>query len=153
MLALVRDPDGKGSTVHRTYLEGAAKAKMDSPRKLMPGTIAKGSAIRIAALGHIIGIAEGLETALAVTKRFGISCWSALNATMLREFAWPPEITELHIFGDNDQSFTGQAAAYQLAFRASTARDRVPGVFVHIPDRENTDWLDHLDGALSDAAE
>lgn len=151
MLALVSGPDGAAVTVHRTYLENGDKArwiepgdtKEASPRKLMAGDIPKGSAIRLGEpIDGRLGIGEGIETALAVKQRFGITCWSAINSTMLADFAVPLGLRELHIFGDNDKKFGGQAAAYKLAHRAATMQ-RGPGiVVVHIPQRAGTDWAD-----------
>jgi putative DNA primase/helicase len=46
------------------------------------------------------------------------------------------------IFGDNDKSFTGQSAAYQLANKLTVLRKME--VEVLIPDGVGTDWLDEL---------
>lgn len=142
MVALVRDPVGQPALVHRTYLGPTGKAEFASPRRMMAGTIPQGSAIRLMPYSDRLGIAEGIETALAVCRDFGIPCWSASNAQMLAGFAWPVDIAELHIFGDNDRKYGGQAAAFQLAHRVSTAR-AAPVVEVHIPPRVGDDWLDH----------
>ncbi len=144
MLALIAGPDGQGVNVHRTYLEGAAKANMASPRKVMAGTIPDGSAIRLAAHRGILGVAEGIETALAVTRDFGVPCWSLLNATMMSKFIPPSDVRELHIYGDNDGKFGGQAAAYALAHRAATRKD-APIVTVHLPPIVGTDFADCAD--------
>lgn len=146
LLALVRDREGNPVTIHRTYLEGAAKANMPQPRRLMPGSLPKGSAIRLAHHQGVLGVAEGLETACAVMDRFGVPCWSVINATMLAEFVWPADVTELRIFSDNDTNFAGQAAAYRLAHRAKTARKPIP-VSVDIPPTPGADWLDELHAA------
>lgn len=143
MIGLVRGPDGSPVTIHRTFLEGPAKAKMDEPRRLMPGALPKGSAIRLAQTEGVLGVAEGLETACAVMDRFGVPCWSVINATMLADFIWPDSVTELRIYGDNDLNFTGQAAAYKLANRAMTARRPIAAT-VHIPPTHGADWLDEL---------
>jgi putative DNA primase/helicase len=148
MLALIRQPDGKPVLVHRTYLGPDGKADITSPRRMMAGTIPKGSAIRLAPYTCRLGIAEGIETALAVTRDFTIPCWSACNADMLAGFAWPDDVTELHIFGDNDLKYGGQAAAFALAHRVATHR-HAPAVQVHIPPTPGDDWLDHGNRALT----
>lgn len=141
LLALVRGPDGNGVSVHRTYLDGARKADIESPRRVMPGILPRGSAIRLVDHAGVLGIAEGIETALGVQHRFGMPCWSVINATMLAEFEWPGNVRELHVFGDNDTKFGGQAAAFRLAHRAATA-PKPPSVEVHIPSVAGNDWLD-----------
>jgi putative DNA primase/helicase len=149
LVALVRDANGDGDTLHRTYLRDGAKAPIDSPRRLMPGGITKGGAIRLMPHKGELGVAEGIETALAVWRDFGIPCWSTISEGLLGDFIWPTDITKLHVFGDNDLNFVGQAAAYQLAKRASVHRNPVP-VEVHIPPVPGTDWDDH--GRLARAA-
>src|SRR5690606_5353800 len=58
MLAKVRNPDNSPSTIHRTYLElDGRKADIAAPRKLMPGKIGKGCAIRLAPYTDTLGIA------------------------------------------------------------------------------------------------
>lgn len=141
LLALVHGPDGRPSTIHRTYLEGSSKACMPDPRRLMPGTLPKGAAIRLAPHQGVLGVAEGLETACAVMDRFGVPCWSLINATMLGEFIWPEDVKELRIYGDNDLNFAGQLASFKLANRAKTARQPINAV-VEIPATPGNDWLD-----------
>jgi putative DNA primase/helicase len=144
MVALVRGADGKGVTLHRTYLLNGAKAPIESPKRLMPGETPAGVAIRLSLHDGILGIAEGIETAARVHQRFGIPCWAAVTAGLMREFVWPPEIRELHVFGDNDENFVGQAAAFHLAQRARRGRTPVPVVKVEIPPVVGMDWDDHF---------
>ena len=136
MLAIVRGVDGKGVTIHRTYLHGGKKADVPSPRKLMPGS-GRG-VVRLAEASGCVGIAEGIETALAASKRFLMPVWSAISANGLETFEVPAGITEVVIFGDNDASFTGQSAAYALARRLVAAGVRVS---VQIPPSLG-DWAD-----------
>lgn len=142
LLALVRDPDGCPTVVHRTYLGDRAKADIDSPRRMMPGKLVKGSAIRLYPYKGILGVAEGIETAMAVYRDFRIPCWSTINATMMREFIWPVDVTELHIFADNDENLTGHHAAYTLGNRAMTARAPIKAI-VHLPPQVGDDWESH----------
>jgi putative DNA primase/helicase len=139
MLALVSGPDGKPVNIHRTYLENGWKAQMPEPRRMMPGKLAPGSAIRLYPHDGRLGVAEGIETAMAVTRDFGISCWSLVNSSMLEKFVVPDGVSELHIFGDNDRKFGGQASAYRLAYRLATKPD-APQIFVRIPEMAGTDW-------------
>ena len=91
MIAMVTGPDGAPSTLHRTYLTAdGRKASVDAPRRMMPGTIAKGAAIRLATPRDALGIAEGIETALSASALFGVPCWAAVNAGILAEWQPPP---------------------------------------------------------------
>jgi putative DNA primase/helicase len=65
MIAMVTGPDGRPSTLHRTYITlDGRKAPVDTPRRFMPGIIAKGAAVRLAPAIDTLGIAEGIETAV-----------------------------------------------------------------------------------------
>lgn len=111
MIAIVTGPDGALSTLHRTYLTNdGRKAPVTEPRRLMPGIIAKGAAIRLGPAGDVLGIAEGIETALSVTALFGVPCWAAVSAAMLAAWQPPPEAKRIIVFGDNDPNYAGQSA-------------------------------------------
>lgn len=138
MLALVRGADGDPVNIHRTSL-----AKVDGKRfrATMPGDLPAGSAVRLFPLhGTRLGIAEGIETALAAAARFNLPVWSALNSTLLSKWIAPAGVTEVIVFGDHDPKFGGQSAAYTLAHRLA-ARDRLQ-VEVRIPETMGLDWAD-----------
>ncbi len=140
MLAIVRGKDGKGLTVHRTYLDkDGFKAKLDPAKMTMPGLPMAGGAVRLGPPGEKLGIAEGIETALCAGRLFGLPVWASLSAAMLEKWEPPAGVREVWIFGDHDSSFTGQRAAYALAWRLK-ARGLV--VRVEIPDPVGWDWAD-----------
>lgn len=138
MVALVQAPDGSGVTLHRTYLHDGRKAPVESPKKLMSGKSITGSAIRLSPAGVCLGIAEGIETALASSQIAGIPVWSCINANGIETFEPPEGVTSIVIFADNDESFTGQKAAYVAAHRLS---QRGFHVDVQMPPKFG-DWLD-----------
>lgn len=141
MLAKVIRPDGESETIHRTFLTPQGrKADMDEPRALMPGPVTAGSAIRLAMHGERLGIAEGIETALAASKRFGVPVWAAINAGLLAKWTPPAGVTDVIVFGDNDPKYGGAFAAYSLAHRLA-AREGL-SVEVRIPEQVGTDWAD-----------
>jgi putative DNA primase/helicase len=139
MLAIVTAPDGSGATIHRTYLKDGQKAPVASPKKLMQGMPIKGSAIRLFPVADVLGVAEGIETALAAAQLFGVPTWACVSAGGLESFVPPSEVKRLVIFADNDASFTGQAAAYKLANRMVVAGMEVE---VRIPSEVGKDWAD-----------
>lgn len=142
MVAKIVGLDGKGVNLHRTFLTPhGTKADMAEPRATMPGTLPDGCAIRLANIhGEWLGIAEGIETALAATERFGLPVWAAINATMLSKWQPPEGVSEIVIFGDADDKFGGQAAAYALAHRL-VCRFKLK-VDVRIPGTLGRDWAD-----------
>ena len=141
MIAVVRNPQGEPITLHRTYLQDGEKARIASPRRLMPGDLPKGSYIALSEPARIMGIAEGIETAIRASRRFNVPCWALISADNMRGFVPPPECVGLRIFGDNDTKFGGQAAAYDLAHRLATRPNPID-VRVEIPDHIGTDWAD-----------
>jgi len=143
MLAIFHSSEGKAITIHRTYLsEHAGKLKIGSPRKIMPSLEKMtGGACRLYEWEEgPLGIAEGIETAIAVHNYTKTPCWSALTATLLESWIPPKTIKEVQIYGDNDLNYTGQKAAYILANRLALQSDIKVTVF--IPDQPGTDWLD-----------
>jgi len=147
MIAQVISPDGSAVNLHRTWLtKDGHKAPVDPARKIMPGTVPSGSAVRLGkpADGRL-GIAEGIETALAASVRFGLPVWSVIAAGNMAGFRPPAEVSELWIFGDNDLSMVGQAAAYLTArdvVRDRQKENREIRVQVVIPERAGADWAD-----------
>ena len=139
MIALVRDAEGRPANIHRTFLGLSGKADMDNPRAMMPGSVAEGSAVRLFPVAERLGIAEGIETAYAAAKRFGLPVWSAIDAGKLAKWQPPEGCKSVVVFGDNDRSFTGQAAAFTLANRLAVKGFEVS---VQIPEQEGTDWAD-----------
>lgn len=141
MIALVRGQDGKPVNMHRTYLtDEGLKAPVSASRMLMPLELPKGSAVRLAPYTDHLGIAEGIETAVAATALTGTPCWAALNAQNLEGWI-PPEGVAVTVFGDNDQSFTGASAAYRLARRLFAMGVKVK---VEMPGTPGDDWNDVL---------
>jgi putative DNA primase/helicase len=142
MMSLFVGPDRAAHTIQYTYLDQSGrKADVPKPRKLAPAKIPAGGAVRLAPSAETMGIAEGVETALAASKLFGIPVWSALSAGGLIKWQPPPTARHIIVFGDNDHTATGQAAAWSLAHRLI-----VEGLTaeVRIPETANTDWNDVL---------
>jgi len=148
MVALVTDADGRPVTVHRTYLAlGGHKAPVPAPKKLMgyPGDRLVGGAIRLISPGPILGVAEGVETALAVHLRTGMPVWSAISAGLLARMEPPAETSLVVVWADRDRSGAGEVAAHSL--RERLIKRGMP-VAVHLPpasipaDAKGIDWAD-----------
>jgi putative DNA primase/helicase len=152
LIAKVTTSDGRPTNIHRTYLSNqGGKAALEEPRRLMPGPIEKGSAVRLIMPGaNVLGIAEGIETALSAAALFNVPCWAALNAQLLKSWVPPAGITDVVIFADNDESFTGHEAGYALARRLSSEGLRA---VVRMPEQTGWDWNDVHREQLVAAAE
>jgi len=119
MAAIPRRADGRPTGgVHRTYLSEDGSGKAEIPKARLALGPLEGGAIRLHAMGPDgrLGIAEGIETALAATALHGVPCWAALSTSGLRNFQLPEGVTELTVFADAGKA--GRAAAEVAAARA-----------------------------------
>ena len=142
MVAVVHNGEAKPVTMHRTYLDGNKKADIESPKKLMPGIEKLNNvSVRLFKIeGDTLGVAEGIETAIAATQLFNIPTWAAINSTLLTTWEPPEGCKKIVIFGDNDKNFTGHKASYILANKLFLKGFTVD---VQIPDAPG-DWNDVL---------
>lgn len=145
---LAKFTNGQESTLHRTWVYGTGKAPVSKPRKLMAGPVPHGGAVRLGLPEKVMGVAEGIETALAAAQLHDVPVWATLSAGNLIKFEPPPECLHLLIFADSDSSWTGQMASYSLAYRL--ANDKKRDITVEVchtkfrDDGENDDWNDFL---------
>jgi putative DNA primase/helicase len=141
MIALISDAEGKPALLHRTYLTSdGRKAAVNPQRMLMPGEFPRGGAIRLGKPAEVMGVAEGIETAMAASILHRIPVWSVISEGFMRSWKPPAEARRIAIFGDNDANFVGQSAALDLAKRLSGDVQ----VSVYIPDVADSDWNDVL---------
>lgn len=142
MLAAFRGASGDVVGIHQTYLtRDGRKADVPSVKKMSPtaGPLVGGCIPFADPFEHVLGIAEGIETALCAGAASGLPVVAAYSAGCLSGYQWPKLVRRLVIFADNDKSGTGQAAAHKLEARA-----RVAGlsVSVLIPQTPGDDWAD-----------
>lgn len=123
MVALYQASDEHPCTLHVTWLraDGCAKATVPVPKKTLsvpkPGAT-KGGAIRLyPPRNGILGIAEGIESALSLHLIRGIPVWSARCADNLEHIRLPLNLRRLEIGVDVDASGKGQQVAEALASR------------------------------------
>ncbi|MEK7220973.1 MAG: toprim domain-containing protein, partial [candidate division NC10 bacterium] len=146
MLARVQALEGEVVAIHRTYLDpaGPGKAPLSSPKKLTPAVrdgATRGAAIRLAEAAQTLALAEGIETALAVLEATGTPAWATVSAGGMEAVELPSGVRRVEIWADHDQSGRGQQAA---EVRAAGCILSGLDVWVMIPPKEGTDWLDVL---------
>lgn len=143
MVARISDPQDRGVNMHLTFLtDDGRKADIEPVKKVMKGTLPDGCAIRLWPAARIMGIAEGIESAMSAAILYKMPVWAAINSTMLAKWVPPDEAEEIWVFGDNDGNFAGQAKSYALAHRLVAQFGR--RVRVEIPYDPGVDWNDIL---------
>jgi putative DNA primase/helicase len=98
--------------VHRTFLT-------EDGRKISNAVLgrARGSAIKLDLVeGEGLGIAEGIETAIAARFLYR-PIWSVISAGGMRHFPVLAAVEHLEIFADNDLNGVGEAAAHECLER------------------------------------
>lgn len=142
MVAQFVSPDAKRMTLHFTYLDDDGhKAKVPSVRKMAIGGIPEGGAVRLSQSDAVMGVAEGIETALSASRIFAMPVWATLSAGAMLKWMPPQRARTIYVFGDCDASFTGQHKAFGLAYRLKMQGFDVQ---VKIPDCPGDDWNDVL---------
>jgi putative DNA primase/helicase len=138
-VAEVLDLAGELVTLHVTYLEGGKKLVTNEPRKILsPLTGREGCAVRLMPTTGVLGIAEGIETALAAAALHDMPVWAALNTSLLAKFEPLAGLKALHIYADADRA--GLEAAGRLMERLQ-GRMRFE---LHVPSAPHNDFNDQL---------
>lgn len=157
MLATVSDSKGMPVTLHRTYLDKHGnKSPVPKPKMLMApsveGTVI-GGAIRLFEAQKVLGLAEGIETALAVFIATGMPIWACISTSLLKQVVVPSNVELVVIWADLDKvnkktgKRPGEEAATVLKNRLEAEGRKVqilipPGDVG--PDDKGIDWLDVL---------
>ena len=140
MVAPLVAPGGRVVALHRTYLAAdGRKAEVPTVKKLTAtaGPLAGACIPLHEPQRGVIGIAEGIETALAAWEVSGLPTVAAYSAGNLAAWQWPASVQRLAIFADNDRA--GREAADTLRTRASSAGI---GCEVLTPSDDGADWCD-----------
>jgi phage/plasmid primase-like uncharacterized protein len=141
MVAVLTSPAGEPVALHRTWLTADGR-KAPTPwavKKLSKSAgPVMGGCIRLAdPADGLLGIAEGIETALAARCASGVPTVAAYSADALAAWQWPRGLSRLVIFADHDEA--GAQAAQQLRHRAVRS-----GISVNLvtPSQRGEDWCD-----------
>jgi hypothetical protein len=138
LVAALSDESGAVRAVQRLYLTpGGGKALVD-PVRMALGPFGR-SSVRLFPAEETLGVAEGVETALATRQLFEVPVWAACSASRLHVIALPADVRRVIIFADNDRPGLEAAHKAALAFRREGR-----SVEVRPPERQGSDWLDVL---------
>lgn len=141
MLAQIRNARGEALGIHRTFLkpDGSGKADVTSA-KMMLGP-SSGGAVRFGPDGRVIALAEGIETALSVSRASRLTVWATLSTSGLKGLRLPPmPIAEVVIIAaDNDEA--GLSAAEMTAARLEAEGRAVSVIYPPTPGADFNDVL------------
>lgn len=136
MYSIATDGRGNPCYLHRTFLKDGGKAPIERPKRLNSLqsesylNCAQSVAIRMFPCADVLGIAEGIETALSCKQIYKCNTWSTLNAGFMKKFRAPKGVKRLYIFADSDKNGTGLASAFECANKNILSNNDVEEVIV-----------------------
>jgi putative DNA primase/helicase len=149
LLAPIKDKENRMISIHRIFLtpEGL-KAPVPDPKKMMAmcGEM-RGTAIKLFSPTDTLGLAEGIETALAAYAISRMPVWSCVTAPLLEQVDIPDSVKYVVVWADKDRSERGADAAETLADRLEKLGKKVEictPVQAIPDDQKGIDWLDVL---------
>lgn len=152
ILSQIRTAKGYPIRLHRTYItkDGLKLVLSDNnPKKMTPAipqTSITGGAIHLTPAGtKVLGIAEGLETTLAVSMATGMPMQCCINAQLLASWQPAKGTKVVFVWEDKDRSQAGSNATKKLIERLKTTDIKiiVCQITDPIPEKEKgIDWLD-----------
>jgi putative DNA primase/helicase len=142
LIAAVIDDTGLVA-VQRIFLDrdGGLSRRILPPKRGLgvPGA----GAVRLVSPDTVLGLAEGVESALSAMRLFDIPCWATLGAARIGHIAIPAGVEKLVLFLDNDAA--GRRAE-QRAREIYTGRVEIDPRY---PKTRNHDWNDVLQNSLN----
>lgn len=152
MIAAVRE-QGEIVAIHRTFLDpGHPGLAADvQPARRMLGRPGKG-AVMLGPVQNMLGLAEGIETALSAMYLLDIPVWATLGAERLHTIAIPASVKRLILLPDSDRAGRIGAARALAAYRNAGRT-----VTLIWPPSGSNDWNDAQQaregGGLDDVAQ
>jgi putative DNA primase/helicase len=140
MVAPIVAPGGQVVALHRTYLtRDGHKADVPTVKKLTlaAGPLAGACVPLYRPSAGRIGIAEGIETALAAHCAAAVPTVAAYCADNLARWRWPADVRRLLVFVDADEA--GHRAGDELVARAVRAGLQAQALAPSVP---GADWAD-----------
>lgn len=132
--------EGRFVAIQRTFFDrdDARRARDLTDPRMTLGRPDR-AAVMLGTATSVLGLAEGVETALSAMILFGIPVWATLGAERLDQIAIPNRVRQLILFPDNDMA--GEiGAANAIKAYAIPGRD----IAVEFPPTGFKDWNDVL---------
>jgi putative DNA primase/helicase len=151
LLAPIKDSQGRIASLHRIFVSPTGgKANVPDPKKMMSACHPlQGAAIKLFQPGEVLGVAEGIETALAAHAISRMPVWACVSAVLMELVVIPASVKKVVIWGDLDRSGRGIQAAEKLAARLRTEGKEVEICIPQGPIPENAKGVDWLDVMLT----
>lgn len=134
--------------VHRTFLSDdlCRKANFHKPKRAL-GPLGS-AAVRLSVpVDGRLGLAEGIESAMAACALTGIPSWATLGNGRFGLVSIPESVTQLHLFADHDD---GGDLAVERGVSAHAREGRT--IHIRRPSLRGHDWNDELLARLRQAA-
>lgn len=130
--------------IHRTFLNLVRPAivPFDNPKRAL-GSLASGAVRLFEPVDGRLGLAEGIESALAAKALTQIPCWASLGNERFGLVSIPESVRELHLFVDHD---AGGDLAEERAHSAYACERRT--IVTRRPRGPGKDWNDALQAWL-----
>ena len=136
MIAMFHDAFSNPVTLHVTYLrlDGCAKASVPAPKKILAAPVrgaTKGGAIHLYnPRDGVLGVAEGIESALSLHLIREVPVWASFCADNMARIQLPAGLRELQIGVDIDESGKGRQAAESLVRRVKQRSPRTKCFYI-----------------------
>ncbi|MBT0667407.1 toprim domain-containing protein [Novosphingobium profundi] len=132
--------EGRFTAIQRTFFarhDARRAPDLPDPRMMLgrPGR----AAVLLAPAEGILGLAEGIETALSAMILFGMPVWATLGAERFHQIGIPSRIRHITLFPDNDRAGE-MAVARALVAYADPGRV----IAIKFPPARFKDWNDVL---------
>lgn len=144
MIAALHDgglhDEGRFIAIQRTFFDrdDARRARDLADPRMTLGRPER-AAVMLGTATSILGLAEGVETAISAMILFGIPVWATLGSERLHQIAIPGRVSRLVLFPDNDVA--GEiGVAEALESYAMPGRD----IDIEFPPNGYKDWNDVL---------
>ncbi len=145
MVARLSDETGF-CAVQRTFLANDGTGKAPVPKHTQKMTLGgmRNAAVRFRQPSDILGLAEGIETALSASVLYSLPVWATCSAHRLSQIEIPKHVKEIIIFGDSKDQEKEQAFKAQDAYEARGLKVQVIFPAAHFACDQGDDFNDVL---------